>query len=165
MPRIPGSPDGVRARGPIATPRAYHSAACATLKALAALAMAGSLSACSIATKTAGLGGKEEMITASVTKPVKSEGIDGTDAEVIKNAVAQADKAPDASNLLAWSNPDTGNSGTITAIDRFVGSHGQKCKKFETTVDTFMGISLYDGETCELKPGFWVLSWFIRKDK
>ena len=25
-----------------------------------------------------------------------------------------------------------------------------------------MGISLYNGETCELKKGLWVLSWFLR---
>ena len=67
-------------------------------------------------------------------------------------------------HLLAWSNPETGNSGTITAIDKFIGNHGQSCKKFRTTVDSFMGISLYNGETCELKPGFWVLSWFIREE-
>lgn len=110
------------------------------------------------------LASEPEVITASVAKPVKAEGIDSTDAEMIKTVVAESDQGGTAGNALAWSNPDTGSSGTIMAIDKFVGSHGQKCKKFQTTVDTFMGISLYDGETCELRKGFWVLSWFMRKD-
>jgi len=84
--------------------------------------------------------------------------IETADAEIIKSAVA----ASESTNILAWQNPETGNKGTITAIDKFTGSHGQKCKKFQTTVDTFMGISLYNGETCELKKGFWVLSWFLK---
>ena len=110
------------------------------------------------------LASEPEVITASVAKPVEPEGIDSTDAELIKTVVAEADQSGSANNALAWSNPDTGSSGTIMAIDKFVGSHGQKCKKFQTTVDTFMGISLYDGETCELRKGFWVLSWFMRKE-
>ena len=103
-----------------------------------------------------------EIITGSVTKPVEAEGVDPRDAETIKMAVAQAQSSSENSHLLAWSNPETGSSGTITAIDQFVGSHGQSCKKFRTTVDSFMGISLYNGETCELKKGLWVLSWFLR---
>ena len=120
---------------------------------------------CTISRQGAKLDGESTLITASISKPVKSEGVDSTDAEIIKNVVAGVDNREADSNLFAWSNPDTGSRGTITAIDHFVGSHGQKCKKFETTVDSFMGISLYDGETCELRPGFWVLSWFLRKDK
>lgn len=102
-----------------------------------------------------------QVITSSVTKPMKAEGIDSTDAEMIKSLVANAGTEPE-SNVLAWSNPDTGNRGTIMAIDKFVGGHGQNCKKFRTTVDSFTGISVYNGETCEMKQGSWVLSWFTR---
>jgi len=104
----------------------------------------------------------KSIITHSVAEQVKPEGIDETDAELIKMAVVGPVKPTDPSNLMAWNNPETGNKGTITAIDDFVGTHGQQCKKFRTTVDSFMGISLYNGETCELRKGFWVLSWFLR---
>jgi surface antigen len=125
-----------------------------------------SISGCSLSKGVGSLASEPELITGSVTKSVEAEGIDPTDAEAIKltvvdNGNIDGGGAAD-SNLLAWSNPETGNSGTITAIDKFIGTHGQSCKKFRTTVDSFMGISLYNGETCELKPGFWVLSWFIR---
>lgn len=124
--------------------------------------MALSLSGCAVGKTMSALDSDPEIITGSVTEPVKAEGIDPTDAEAIKLTVVDAENTNAQSNLLAWSNPETGNSGTITAIDRYIGTHGQSCKKFRTTVDSFMGISLYNGETCELKKGFWVLSWFIR---
>ncbi len=129
------------------------------------LLAASALGACTISKHAAGLEPASELVTASISKSVKSEGVDSTDTEVIKNLVAGVDKGKNDPALLAWSNPETGSRGTITAIDHFVGNHGQKCKKFETTLDSFMGISLYDGETCELREGFWVLSWFLRKDK
>lgn len=116
------------------------------------------LSACSMSSTMNDAQSEDQIITSSITKPVQPEGIESADAEIIKTVVAGSEN----SNVLAWQNPDTGNKGTITAIDKFIGSHGQKCKKFQTTVDTFMGISLYNGETCELKKGFWVLSWFLK---
>ncbi|MCB1464842.1 MAG: hypothetical protein KDJ90_21055 [Nitratireductor sp.] len=142
---------------------AETSAAAMFGKLAVTAALAASLGACSFNSMTAGLESEPSIVTSSVTKPVKAEGIDSTDAEMIKDAVARAENAPtSSSNMLAWSNPDTGNRGTIMAIDKFVGGHGQKCKKFQTTVDSFMGISLYNGETCEMKKGFWVLSWLLR---
>jgi surface antigen len=122
-----------------------------------------SISACSLSAKpTAALEPEPELVTGSIAKSVEPEGIDPTDAETIKTTVANAETTGEGGHLLAWSNPETGSSGTITAIDRYIGTHGQSCKKFRTTVDSFMGIALYNGETCELKQGFWVLSWFIR---
>ena len=87
------------------------------------------------------------------------EGVETADVEFIKATVVNSDSA----NTVAWQNPNTGNKGTITAIDTFIGEKGQQCKKFQTTVDTFMGISLYKGETCELRKGSWVLSWLLRE--
>lgn len=108
----------------------------------------------------------DSIVTSSISQHVKPEGLSEADAEQIKNAVVQIkpsqSSTDDSSALMAWSNPETGNTGTITAIDNYIGTHGQSCKKFRTTVDSFMGIALYNGETCELKKGFWVLSWFIR---
>jgi len=118
------------------------------------------IAGCSVSSTLGKAPTDEQIVTGSITKPVKPEGIETADAEIIKAVVARSE----TNNVLAWQNPQTGNKGTITAIDKFVGSHGQKCKKFQTTVDTFMGISLYNGETCELKKGFWVLSWFLKDE-
>ena len=119
------------------------------------------VTSCSTTSKSVSLLDENKIVTGSVAKPTKSDGVQGTDAELIKTVVVE--NAKPKTSELAWNNPDTGNSGTIVAIDKFIGSHGQQCKKFQTTVDSFMGISLYDGETCEVKRGLWVLSWFARR--
>lgn len=101
----------------------------------------------------------QSVITNSVVAQTKPKGVDDTDAAIIKSAVASADVASSV-QPLAWQNPETGASGTIIAIDKFLGKHGQRCRGFKTSVDTFMGIAFYDGEACQITPGQWVLSWF-----
>ena len=101
----------------------------------------------------------DKAITSSVAKPTKTNGVVGTDAEVIKNAVAYA-PVEKRSFPLEWKNPETGSSGSITTIDKFMGKHGQSCRGFKTSVASFMGIALYNGEACQITPGEWVLSWF-----
>ena len=99
----------------------------------------------------------EQLVTSSVADKAKPEGIEATDAELIKSTVAAAS---DSSTPLAWQNPETGASGAIVAIDNFMGKHGQQCRGFKTTVANFMGISYYNGETCQVSSEKWVLSWF-----
>ena len=100
-----------------------------------------------------------QLVTNSVVEKAKTDGIEETDAEIIKATVATAGSAS-VSEPLAWSNPETGSSGAIVAIDKFLGSHGQKCRGFKTSVDNFMGIAFYNGEACQIGAGEWVLSWF-----
>ena len=120
---------------------------------------------CSLAgSKLANLESDATLVTGSVSKPVKKEGIESTDADVIKKTVAQAHLTSGSSTALAWANPSTGSSGTIMAIDKYLGKHGQKCRVFKTTVSTFMGIAFYNGEACQISPREWVLSWFRPTD-
>lgn len=139
-----------------------HSALRGIGNIAAVLAVALYLSGCAVGKSVDKLADDGGLTTGSIPQSVVVEDVDPGDAEQIKLAVADAGDTVSDSNLLAWSNPETGNSGTITAIDEYIGTSGQSCKKFRTTVDSFMGISLYEGETCELKKGFWVLSWFMR---
>ena len=104
-----------------------------------------------------------DIITGSVTEPAKPEGIAETDAELIKSTVVNA-KISAKTTPLSWSNPKTGSSGTIVSIDRFKGKHGQNCRGFKTSVDSFAGISFYNGETCQIKADQWVLSWLQTSD-
>ena len=101
----------------------------------------------------------KQLVTNSVVEKAKTEGIEETDAELIKSTVANASHVS-ASKPLAWSNPKTGASGAIVAIDKFMGKHGQNCRGFKTSVDNFMGIAFYNGEACQISAGEWVLSWF-----
>lgn len=142
--------------------RQHHSGAMYFLKMSALAIVVSGMSACSVS-KNLATGDDNGLVTASITKPIEAEGIDSSDAELIKDVVVHAETESSPATALAWSNPDTGNKGTIMAIDKFIGSHGQKCKKFQTSVDTFMGVSIYKGETCELREDSWVLSWFLRE--
>ena len=101
----------------------------------------------------------DQLVTQSVVKKTKPEGIEATDAELIKSTVAAAGSSNDVTPL-AWRNPQTGSSGAIVAIDNFLGKHGQKCRGFKTSVTNFMGIAYYNGETCQISGEKWVLSWF-----
>jgi surface antigen len=131
------------------------------VKVLSIVLLCGTIAACSVAgSKTTLLESDASLITGSVSKSAEITGIESTDTEVIKSVVAEAKLKSSANMALAWVNPDTGSSGTITTIDRFLGSHGQKCRGFKTTVSTFMGVAFYNGETCQISPTEWVLSWF-----
>ncbi|MEP4260994.1 MAG: RT0821/Lpp0805 family surface protein [Rhizobiaceae bacterium] len=101
----------------------------------------------------------DQLVTQSVVKKTKPDGIEETDAELIKSTVVAAEGAKDVTPL-AWQNPQTGSSGAIVAIDNFMGKHGQKCRGFKTSVANFMGIAYYNGETCQISGEKWVLSWF-----
>ena len=151
-----------RSRATSARSMNLHNAPTLLFKLLAVSLLVLPAGACSLS-RTAALEDERGLVTSSISQPIEAEGIDRTDVEVIKSVVAEAQGSQSEGPELAWSNPDTGNRGTIKAIDKFVGSHGQNCKKFQTTVDNYTGISLYNGETCELKKNSWVLSWFLRE--
>lgn len=89
-----------------------------------------------------------------------------SDQQAIKGALlaaAKNDVQTDESLALAWSNKETGNSGTITAIEKQISGEGATCYRFLTTLETYTGISLYDAQTCELATGQWVMSFFRSK--
>lgn len=133
------------------------------MMALALFGMiAASVSACSLSKKMELDTAQSETVTEAIGAPMKAQGIDNTDAEMIKSAVAGSPAGGVDSNVLAWSNPGTGNHGKITAVDDFVGAGGQNCRKFRTTVDSFVGISQYSGEACEMAAGTWVISSLAR---
>ena len=130
------------------------------VRAALPLVFASALSACAITNGdlTQQLVGTDEVVTSSVSTATSIDGVDATDAMTIKGAVinlSQSGAAPPAS----WSNAETGSSGTIVALNAFKGQHGQDCRSFRSTVDTYKGISFFNGETCEIGDGQWVLSW------
>ncbi|MDD9910669.1 MAG: RT0821/Lpp0805 family surface protein [Ahrensia sp.] len=106
------------------------------------------------------LASSDDIITGSVVKQAKPEGVAQTDADIIKSTVAAAETEASTIRPLAWSNPETGSSGAIVAIDTFMGKHGQSCRGFKTSVANFTGVSFYNGETCKVAEDRWVLSWF-----
>lgn len=73
-----------------------------------------------------------------------------SDWEAVKRSVAKAPADRPAKSVeakIAWSNAETGNSGTISDV---IASNraGSACKGFNTTVSSMDGVRLYRGEVC-----------------
>lgn len=122
------------------------------------------LSSCTLSRTLETASTDENNVTGSISNVAKQDGLNKKDAETIKSTVVSGETFNEGSNLLAWENPETGNSGTITAIERTINSNGKPCRKFETTVASFSGVSIYNGEACEHKKGAWSLAWLLPKD-
>ena len=121
-------------------------------------------SGCSIASNALPeLSSPDEIVTSSVVTKARPDGLAEADAEILKQTVAAA-QVDGSVTQLAWDNPQTGTSGTIMAIDKFMGKHGQACRGFKTSVSSFAGVGLYNGEACQVSSDRWVLSWFKNAD-
>lgn len=134
----------------------------ALLGALLATLIALPLGGCAVNRPMSAIDKDPAIVTGSISEPTISEDVEASDAETIRMAVGDATPTGEDSYLMAWNNPQTGNSGTISAIEEFAGGNGQTCRKFVTTLDSFSGVALYEGEACEAKKGNWLYSWLRR---
>ncbi|MEO0635755.1 MAG: RT0821/Lpp0805 family surface protein [Pseudomonadota bacterium] len=103
---------------------------------------------------------------ATTTASIADEQTATSDKAVIASTIGGAKTQGKTSGdlmVLSWANEETGNSGTITAIEQAVTDDGERCFSFLTTLENYTGISLYDGKACEMSAGQWVLSLFKPK--
>lgn len=56
---------------------------------------------------------------------------------------------------LEWENPETGNSGTITALKRFQGPQGEPCRRIRETFKSKSYDSQYTLSVCKNADGEW----------
>ena len=59
--------------------------------------------------------------------------MDEVDKQKAQQAYTQAASAP-VGQTIAWNNPDTGNSGTVTPIRDGTSNNGEYCREFQQTV-------------------------------
>ena len=121
------------------------------------------LAACTASDPASQLQATDALVTGSVVAANRANGIDPKDAEIIKARVVSSPTTAFVAPLR-WSNEETGASGAITAISAYKGRHGQPCRSFRTSIANFLGVSLFDGETCEVQRRSWILSWLKRSD-
>lgn len=82
-----------------------------------------------------------------------------SDSRTVRNAVSAADIASVETRPLAWTNAETGATGSIISIiEAREGS--VVCRTFTTSRQRYDGVSLYGGETCLNRDGEWVLTRF-----
>ena len=98
----------------------------------------------------------DEIVTGSIRKPVAVD--PESDGEVIRRAVVSA--TPSAAARIEWTNPASGNSGTISELVEAKARNGAPCRAFATTLTTIEGVALYRGRTCQGYAGPWDLVEF-----
>ena len=99
----------------------------------------------------------DEIVTGSIRKPVAAD--PAGDGEVIRRTVESASRSGTPAKL-EWSNPATGNSGTISDIVEAKARNGAPCRDFATTLTTIEGVSLHRGRVCQGYLGPWDLVEF-----
>jgi surface antigen len=98
----------------------------------------------------------DEIVTGSIRKPVAAD--PESDGEVIRRAVETA--SPIATARIEWTNPASGNSGTISELVEGKARNGAPCRAFATTLTTIEGVALYRGRACQGYTGPWDLVEF-----
>lgn len=56
---------------------------------------------------------------------------------------------------VSWANPDSGNSGSVTAGGTYQNADGQDCRTFETTVNAEGEARTAEGVACRQDDGTW----------
>ena len=80
--------------------------------------------------------------------------MDRVDQQKANIAVNQAHTAP-IGETIAWSNPDTGNHGTVTPTREGTATSGEYCREFQQTVTVGGKVQDAYGVACRQEDGSW----------
>ena len=81
-------------------------------------------------------------------------GLDDVDKQKAERAYTQATTAP-VGQSIAWSNPDTGNYGTVTPTREGKSSNNEYCREFQQTVVIGGNQEQAYGVACRKPDGQW----------
>lgn len=104
-----------------------------------------------------------EITTGSVPRPPAARPAPESDGEVVRRTVEAAARGS-ATGGIAWSNPASGHSGTITDLVVAKAANGAPCRDFATTLATVEGVTLHRGRACQGYAGPWELLDFAPAD-
>ena len=80
--------------------------------------------------------------------------LDNADRSALGNATYQAQNAP-IGEPVSWSNPDSGNSGSVTATRDGYSASGKYCREFQQTVYIDGKEEVGYGTACKQDDGSW----------
>jgi surface antigen len=132
----------------------------AVLCAFAALSLAG----CASMGMPAGPGGTDPVLTGSIKAAPAgrktARGADPSDWTAVRATLAKAG----AGGEIAWSNPATGSSGTVS-LGPTLAKVGAACRSFATTINDARGVRSYRGEACRSGDGAWKIADIVADDQ
>nr|WP_307233227.1 RT0821/Lpp0805 family surface protein [Pararhizobium capsulatum] len=82
-----------------------------------------------------------------------------SDALTVRNAVSSADVSKVEGGPIPWANSNSGSAGVISSINE-EQVNGVTCRRFTTTRHSYQGIANFDGNTCLMQNGEWMLTSF-----
>lgn len=82
------------------------------------------------------------------------KGLDSVDKLKANQAIQGAQAAP-LNETIAWNNPETGNSGTVTPVRDGTSSTGAYCREFQQTVTVGGKTEEAYGTACRQPDGSW----------
>jgi surface antigen len=130
------------------------------LGALAALSLAG----CASTGMPLGPGATDPLVTGSIKGDLGSAkgtaGADPSDWTAVRATLAKAAAGGD----VAWSNPATGSSGTVSLGPTLAKVRGV-CRSFATTINDARGVRSYRGEACRSGDGGWKIADIVADDQ
>ena len=97
----------------------------------------------------------DPFVTHSIPAHLTRDGLDRGDVAALKAGVA---RAPEGRTDVTWTNENSGARGSIDRVASFRSSDGRPCRRFSTTIQNFMGVAIFEGETCRIRGTTWVLS-------
>ena len=89
-----------------------------------------------------------------------AKGVDPSDWSAVRATLAKAAAGGD----VAWSNPATGSSGTVSARPT-LAKVGGVCRSFATTINDVRGVRSYRGEACRSGEGGWKIAGVVADDR
>lgn len=80
--------------------------------------------------------------------------LDKADKEEVIKAEEKASTAP-VGETVAWSNPDSGKSGTVTPVSETRDAQGRLCRDFKSTITVDGKEEVVQGTACKQPDGSW----------
>lgn len=84
--------------------------------------------------------------------------LDKADLAAANNASQQALETAPTGRAIAWQNPDSGNSGTITPTKTYTSNSGEQCREYSQTVTIGGKKEQAYGKACRQPDGSWKIA-------
>ncbi len=81
--------------------------------------------------------------------------LDRADRQAMERTTQQSLTSSPAGTTSKWTNPDSGNSGTVTPQQQFTSKDGKECREFQQTVTVEKQTQTAYGTACRQPDGTW----------
>lgn len=77
------------------------------------------------------------------------------DQQQVQNTTQQTLETQKSGTTIAWNNPDSGHSGTVTPTKTYQQANGQYCREFQQTINVNGQTETGYGTACRRPDGSW----------